>query len=144
MGKKLRALYAQHGDVLRYLIIGGLTTLLDIAVFALLHTVLGLHYQVAKVISWIAAVIFAFWGNKFVVFRTRTESRQQLLKEAASFTSMRLLTLLFSVAFLFVAVELLHMDENLSNIISNVFVVIFNYVLSKLVVFRKKKDADER
>lgn len=139
MKEKLLALYARYGDILRYLIIGVLTTVLDLACFALFHSVLGLHYQVAKVLAWIIAVIFAFWGNKRIVFRSETSGLRAWLREAASFISVRLLTLGFSLLFMYIMVDRFGLDENLSNLLCNVFVVIFNYILSKLVVFRKKK-----
>ena len=138
MMQKIKDLYAKHGDILRYLIIGGLTTLIDIVLFALLNGTLGLHYQLAKVICWVVAVAFAFVGNKWVVFRTKTTEKKELLREIGSFVSMRLVTLLFNVVFLYLTIGLFGWDENLSNILANVFVIILNYVLSKLVVFKKK------
>lgn len=139
MKEKIKALYARYGDILRYLIIGGLTTLLDMGVFALLHAVLGVHMQVANVITWVVAVAFAFVGNKWLVFRTDTKDRRELLREGVSFVSMRLLTLLFSAAFLEIAVKALGWDELVAKAVSTVLVVILNYVLSRLVVFRQKK-----
>ena len=138
MKQKLMDLYAKYGDILRYLVIGVLTTVIDIAFFALFNGVLGLHYQIAKVIAWVVAVAFAFWGNKKVVFRTKTENNTALLREAGSFLAMRLVTLAFSVVFLYGAVEIVGWDENISNIICNIVVIILNYILSKLVVFKKK------
>lgn len=138
MKQKLMDLYAKYGDILRYLVIGVLTTVIDIVFFALFNGVLGLHYQIAKVIAWVVAVAFAFWGNKKIVFRTKTESGAALLREAGSFLAMRLVTLAFSVVFLYFAVELMGWDENVSNIICNIVVIILNYILSKLVVFKKK------
>lgn len=138
MKQKLMDLYAKYGDILRYLVIGVLTTVIDIAFFALFNGVLGLHYQIAKVIAWVVAVAFAFWGNKKIVFRTKTENGTALLREAGSFLAMRLVTLAFSVVFLYGAVEIVGWDENISNIICNIVVIILNYILSKLVVFKKK------
>lgn len=140
MSAKIKALYEKHGDILRYLIIGGLTTLIDILCFALLSGVPGLHYQLAKVITWVAAVAFAFVGNKWIVFRTR-ETGGAVAGELFRFVAMRVVTLLFSMGFLYLAVEQLGANENLANILANIIVVILNYVLSKLVVFRKAKGA---
>lgn len=138
MKKKMLDLYAKHGDILRYLIIGGLTTAIDILLFMLLNTVFGLHYQVAKILTWVIAVSFAFWGNKRIVFQTKTAAKSDLIREIASFFAMRLVTLGFSVLFMYVAVEHLHWDENISNIACTFIVIVLNYVLSKLIVFKKK------
>lgn len=136
---KLKALYAKYGDILRYLIIGGVTTLIDLAAFALLETT-GMNYLVAKSIAWVLAVAFAFWGNKQIVFRTETRDARGVAKEAGSFLAMRLITLGISLGFMYIAVDLLGWNENLSNLICNIVVIILNYILSKLIVFRKKDD----
>lgn len=138
MWTKIKDLYNKYGDVLRYLIIGGVTTLIDFLTFTLLNGPLGVHYQVANIVAWVVAVCFAFVGNKWVVFRTETPGWHTLAREAGSFVAMRLTTLLFSAVFLYVTVSLLAWDETLSKLISNIVVIILNYVLSKLVVFRKK------
>lgn len=139
MRKKITELYEKHGDILRYLIVGVMTTLIDIFFFFLLNNVLGVHYQVAKVVAWVLAIAFAFVGNKWLVFRTASKDRKTVWMEAFRFVAMRLLTLLVSIGFLYVAIDLGGWDENLSNILSNVLAIILNYILSKLVVFRAAK-----
>jgi len=136
MQDKLRALYARYGDILRYLIVGGLTTLLDNVIFGLLHDLWGMHFALANVFAWFFAVAFAFVGNKWVVFRTQTGKRA-LLGEAASFVAMRLITLLFSEGFLALTIGLWAWDSMLSKAISSVVVIVLNYLLSRLFVFKK-------
>lgn len=136
MKTTLWSIYEKHGDILRYLIIGALTTLLDILFFSLLNGVLLLHYNLAKSITWIVTVTFAFFGNKWIVFRTKTEGSRQRALEALRFYASRLLTLLFSILFLSAFISLLGIDENLSNLLCNVFVIILNYVLGRWMVFR--------
>lgn len=141
MKQKLKDLYQRHGDILRYLIIGGLTTLIDFVTFTLCYNAIGIHYLVSKAIAWVLAVVFAFWGNRVVVFRSRTSGGAGVAKEAGGFLVMRVLTLLFTLAFMHVTVEWLHVDENIANLIVTIFVVVLNYVFSKLVVFRKGKES---
>lgn len=138
MRKKLLAFYRRHGELLRYLIIGGMTTAIDIVFFALFTRAFHIDYRAAKALTWVLAVAFAFCGSKWVVFRSRTMEKKALVRETVSFTAMRLLTLLFSEAFLYLTVEHGGWDENMANVLCNVAVVILNYVLSKLVVFRKR------
>lgn len=136
---KIKALYRKYQDILWYLLVGGVTTLIDIVVFALMNSTFGLYYQTAKAISTAAAIAVAFVGNKWLVFRTKSESRGAFLRELGSFVAMRLVTYFFSAAFLQLTIGSWQWDENLANIIANVVVIIANYVLSKLVVFRKTK-----
>lgn len=139
MRNKLRDLYQKHGDILRYLIVGGVTTLIDLVSFALFSDWLHLGYQPAKALAWVLAVIFAFAGNKWIVFKTEGRDSRTVFREAAGFFAMRLLTLLISMGILYVAIDLLGFSKNLSNLLCNIIVIILNYVLSKLVVFRAVK-----
>lgn len=134
---KLKALYQKNGALLRYCVVGGLTTVIDLAVFALCAQVLSIPYWLGKVIAWIFAVAFAFCGSKWVVFRTKDKTGRALWGEAGRFLAMRLATLAFAELFLYVTITLLCMHHNLANFLSNVFVVILNYLLSKLIVFKQ-------
>jgi putative flippase GtrA len=133
MKEKIVTLYRRHGETIRYLIIGGMTTLIDLACFALLMA-LGVGELPAKTITWVVAVSFAFFGNKFVVFRTRDRA---LAGEALRFAAMRLLTLAFSWGFLYLTITLAGMNANLSNLLCNLAVIVLNYLLGKFVVFKK-------
>ncbi len=137
MLKKLRELYHRHGDLLRYVVIGAATTGIDLIFFALFHTALGIGYAVAKVLTWVVAVTFAFCGNKWVVFRTKGTDGRTLLGEAVRFFAMRVVTLVLSVLLLYLFIDLWGMESNLANLIDNVVVIVLNYVLSKLFVFTK-------
>ena len=143
MWKKIKELYEKHQGLFWYLVIGGITTVIDIIAFWFAHDIVGVHYQIAKIFAWILAVAFAFFGNRMFVFRSEAKGAQAILAEAGRFVAMRVLTLLFSLGFMYVAVDLFGLDENLSNILSLIFVLILNYVLSKLVVFRKKKEGPD-
>ena len=129
-------LYLRHGELLRYLLVGGGTTLLNIGVFALMNILLGAHYQLANAAAWVVAVAFAFAGNKWIVFRSKAAAPAALLREGAGFVASRLLTLLFSAVFLHIAVSILGANEPLAKVISTAVEIVLNYVLAKAVVFR--------
>lgn len=143
MVTKIKELYTKYREVFWYVITGGITTLVDLATFTLAYNVMGIHYQIAKIMAWFLAVICAFIGNKLLVFRTRTDSAKALLSETTKFFGARVLTLVFALAFMYVAVDLLGVEENLSNLLCTVAVFVLNYVLSKLLVFTKKEEATE-
>lgn len=138
MMDKIKALYQKHGDILRYIVIGGMTTAVSLAVFAMANSLLGIHYQVANILAWIVGVAFAFWGNKVVVFRSRTSGASAMLREAVRFVGTRLTTLVVSALLLYIAVDLLRWNANVSKLISQLFEIALNYVLGRLLVFRKK------
>ncbi len=142
-------------EIILYLVFGILTTGVNLLVYGglilvvpprqvLWESVLWFHvpvywYYIASVLAWIAAVTFAYVGNKLYVFRTRNLERYELLKEIASFFGARVLSLLlFDLAGLALCIQVLDMNEFIAKLAMNVLVVIFNYVASKLVIFKKK------
>lgn len=130
---KLRAV---SGEVVRYLVIGVLTTVVSIAVYALLTETLAVHYLVANLISWVAAVVFAYFTNRSFVFRAQGGLVQFLL-----FGASRLLTLGLEYGGLLLLVEGLAVHELLAKVVMQAVVIIANYVLSKWAVFRKGRQA---
>lgn len=127
-------------ETVSYLIFGVLTTIVDIIVYYVFGTALALNYILAKIIAWIVAVSFAFITNKLFVFGSKSFHKELLRKEFITFVISRILSLLFAIVFIFATVEWCGMDKNIANLASNVFVVIINYVLSKLFVFNKVKN----
>jgi len=126
---------------IRYLFFGGCTTVLSTVVFWLCLQI-GIQYLAAQIVSWIAAVLFAFFTNKAWVFRSHDWKASVLIRELASFVASRLFTLALGTGVLYVCVEWLHLHEMLGKIISQIVEIVANYVLSKLLVFTGGKKAD--
>ncbi len=128
-------------EKLRYLVVGGLTTVLNYAVYAAcLWLFAGKYdYIFATTISFIAAVIFAYYTNKHMVFQAKTASKEDALREAGSFLMMRLVSFGFELAAMWLLVDVLHMNKWLAKLPVNIIIVILNYVFSKLFIFRKQK-----
>lgn len=129
-------------EVILYILFGVLTTAVDYVVFWAAGQVLGdgiIMVEAAAVLAWIAAVVFAFVTNKLLVFQSKGMDARTLFREAGSFTAARLFSLLVSMAFLYGAVEWLHWGKMGAKIVSSVFVVMINYIFSKLFIFKKKE-----
>lgn len=135
--RPLEPFYRKNKEILLYILFGGLTTVVSIATFWLFGTVLGVHELIANVLSWIFAVTFAYLTNRTWVFDSRVSDTRGIVREAASFYGGRLLTLGFEEAVLAVFVTWLGMNEMLIKILATVGVLVLNYVISKLFVFRK-------
>ena len=138
MFEKIKALYRKYKSVFWYLVTGGTTTVTNIVVFWVLTAAIGLHYQTANVIAWVVAVAVAFCGNKWLAFESH-EKGAGLIREVVSFLAMRLLTLGFEVVFLFIVVDKFQWNALAAKVIDNIIVIVLNYVLSKLFVFKRKK-----
>ena len=134
---RLKELFYKHKEVISYLFFGGCTTVVSIAVFYVCNKMLGLNEHVANIISWILAVTFAFVTNKLFVFESKVSDSKGLIKEILSFFSARLLTLGVEEVIIFVGCSLLHIDAMIVKVIGQVIVIVSNYFLSKLFVFKK-------
>ena len=139
--KKGAALLKKYREQITYLVVGGLTTLVSLATYFLctktfLTPEIPLQLQAANVISWICAVAFAYVTNRKYVFRSREENKAL---EAGKFVLSRVSTLLMEMAVMWLVVTVLGINDRIVKIAAQVIVIIANYVLSKLLVFRKKE-----
>lgn len=147
--EKIIDLYKKYEEIINYLIIGVLTTVVNLAVkYSLLFTVLNAsdatQLQIAVVISWVVACIFAYITNRKIVFKSKSK---KILKEFTAFVSARLFTLFLEMLIMFVFVTLLKLNSNLWvviwSLVAQIVVIVVNYVLSKLVIFKKEKKDEE-
>lgn len=139
MIKNIKELFNKYREIIMYLVFGVLTTVVSLVVYYLLvYTILNpdnaFQLQLANVISWIASVTFAYFTNRSVVFKSKNQNK---LKEATSFVLARVATLVMDMAIMFIGVTLLHGNDKILKLISQVVVIVSNYVFSKLFVFKK-------
>lgn len=130
--------YNKYKEGLLYLFFGGCTTLINIVIFWLLR-LLKIEVYVSNGIAWLVAVFFAFFTNKLFVFESKEGGFKKSLKECVSFIAFRLVSLLFDMGIMYLLIDVLSANEMVSKIIANIFVIIINYVFSKLFIFRKKE-----
>lgn len=126
-------------EIISYLIVGGLTTVVSLAVYyACVLTFLDpnkpVQLQIANIISWIAAVTFAYFTNRKYVFESHDPD---MLREGAAFFASRIGTLLMDMGTMFLLVTVFGMNDKIAKLIVQVIVTVGNYLFSKLLVFRK-------
>ena len=136
---KGKELWAKYRTPILYIVFGGLTTLVNLAVYRLCYYTAGIPNVPSVLIAWVLAVTFAFFTNKPLVFDSRSFDRKTLAREIPAFFGARLLTGLLDLLIMAVTVDMLHRNAMVWKIISNVIVIILNYVASKWVVFRKNR-----
>lgn len=124
-------------EIISYLVFGVLTTIVNYASYELCKW-LGIHYTASTVIAWVLAVAFAYITNKLYVFESKSFEKSLLIKEITAFVGCRLFSGLCDLGFMIAAVELIGMNDSVAKLAANIFVVIINYIFSKLFIFRKK------
>lgn len=132
-------IYHKNEELWNYLIVGLLTTVVSLATyFICTETFLDprndLQLQIANIISWIFAVAFAYITNRVYVFKSKSK---EYFKEISSFVGARILSLLMDMFTMFIIVSVLHLNDKIGKLFSQVVVTIANYILSKLFVFKK-------
>ena len=139
------------GEAIRYLVMGGLTTVVSWGTYALFARNLGMEITVSNILSWVCAVIFAYLTNKVWVFHSYSWKVGFVLREVALFISARLMTGVIEMAGVPLLVKagldqkLFGVKGMLAKVVVSILVVILNYVFSKLIIFRRKeKQADGR
>ena len=133
-------LYKKYEEIVNYLIVGDLTTVVSWLAYAVCKLFMDVdnafQMQLAVILRWGAGVIFAYFTNRKYVFKSKNAN---MLKEAFDFTTSRLVTLFLDMFVMWILPTVFGVDDWISTFISAVLVTITNYIFSKFLVFNKKK-----
>ena len=139
---KIKELYLKYKEIINYLIFGVLTTIVALVTYYIcVYTILdpdnAVQLQIANLISWIISVAFAYITNRKFVFESKEKNK---IKEASKFVTSRIATLIMDMAIMYVGVTALKFNDKIMKLISQVVVIVMNYILSKILVFKKEKN----
>ncbi len=134
----IKALWNKYKEIINYLIFGVLTTVVNYVSYLILAKVCNVDYMVSTVVAQIISILFAYVTNKLFVFQTKGLSKKEFFKEMFSFFGFRILSLFLDMGFMYLFVDVLHLNDVIMKLVSNVLIVIANYIFSKLFVFKKK------
>ncbi len=139
----LADIYRKNIEVMRYLICGALSTVVNIVSYIIGSKLIFVYLKetslivnVSEIFAFIVALIFAYWVNKSIVFKSKCENFKSLVKEMSSFTFARIFTEFISIGLMNLAV-ITNFNDVAMKIIANIIVIILNYVFSKLIIFKK-------
>ena len=133
----MRELINKNKELIKYLIFGILTTLVNILCFYILDK-LNIDIYINNTISWIVSVIFAFITNKLYVFESKSLDIKTIFKEGTSFLGARIFTYFVDMGNIYLLFDGLKINKLISKIVSNIIVIIINYIFSKFI-FKKKE-----
>lgn len=138
--EKIKELYKKYKEIVNYLIFGVLTTVVSLVVYyGTVYTFLNpenaFQLQIANILSWIAGVAFAYFTNRKYVFESKETDR---VKEASKFVLARVTTLIMDMIIMWLGVTVLHFNDKIIKLISQVVIIVSNYIFSKLFVFKGK------
>ena len=132
-------MYRKYEEGINYLIFGFLAFVLNYVLYFLFSSAMQMHYMAATALSWVLTVVFAYWTNRTFVFKSKNKDAQYLGKEFLSFIGARVATEVLELALMFLMVDCVDLNEYLSKFACQVIVIVANYFLSKLWIFKEKK-----
>ena len=132
-------IYKKNEEAINYLFWGGAAFVLGTALFYIFANVMGLYEQIANIFSWIICVIFAYFTNRTFVFKSKVKGLKNIFVEFKDFIAARVLTLVMENVILFVMIDMMSIHNMIAKIVGQIVVIVSNYFLSKLWIFKKKK-----
>ena len=132
-------LYLKYKPIILYFFFGVATTLVNIVCYYVLFQLLHVGNFVSTISAWFISVLFAFYTNKRYVFESDASDLKCRIKEMLSFFVCRLATGIMDTVIMISAVDIMNWNGLLWKIISNVLVIVINYVASKYLIFRKNR-----
>lgn len=141
MIEKIKALLIKYEEIVAYLIVGVLNTIVSWAAFFIcaytfLDAQIVWQNMLLSVISWVVGVVFGYFMNRKFVFKSK---EPDIWKEFLQFSGGRVSTWLLDMVMMVLMVNILNINEAFSKIFVSVLVMIGNYLISKLFVFKKKE-----
>lgn len=132
-------MYRKYEEGINYLIFGFLAFVLNYVLYYLFAGILDIHHLISTVLSWALTVIFAYWTNRTFVFKSKNKDAKSLRDEFVSFIGARVATELLEVGLMYLMVDCAGLNEYVSKFVCQVLVIAANYFLSKLWIFKDKK-----
>lgn len=130
----LKNILKTHKTLILYLIFGGLTTAVNMICFFLFKDALNVSTGISNVLAWFFSVLFAFFTNKHIVFADKGKNG---LKQLAEFFGARIFSGLLDTIIIVIFIDYLLFPEFLIKLLSNILVIIINYIASKFIIFKK-------
>lgn len=135
--QKTKELLMRHKSAILYVMFGGLTTIINIAIYAICHYIFIIGNNTSNVIAWVVSVLFAYLTNKIYVFECKKTGYTSLLNELLLFFCGRLASGFLDILLMYYWVNVKNLPALIVKIIVNIIVIILNYLISKFVVFKK-------
>ncbi|GEK90577.1 GtrA family protein [Alkalibacterium kapii] len=140
----LKRLYTKFQQFIDYFLFGLITAVLAIGIFYVMNVWVGLQYLLANIISVITAILFSYTVNKRYVFKTKTRTWKQSLREFGLFVSVKMSGSLLNMLGLFVFVQFLNMNPTWAKIVLELTIASLSYLISRNLIFKKITELEGR
>ena len=143
---KIIELFNKYREIIIYIIVGGLTTVVNFVIYYLCKITIGtstiLTMNISNFIAWVVAVLFAFVANKLYVFNSKSLEKTVVLKEFCGFVAARVFSpyavLHYPLPDLINSPDLRCIPDMICKLFAQVVIILMNYFFSKFIIFKKK------
>ena len=129
-------IYYKYRQIWLYLFWGVVTTITNILIYFILANLININYIISTILAWLISILVAYFSNRTYVFESKTNNRK--IKEFINFLISRLFTLLLDVVGMYIGISILLINDVLMKVLINILVIVANYIISKLFVFKNK------
>ena len=138
--KKIKELYMKYKEIINYVIFGGLTTVVNFITYFIVTKIFNIDEVISNGIAWFISVLFAYITHKIFVFESKKSKFREIVIEMTSFFLARILSgVCCDVGTFALMIKVFNINDVIAKIVTQIMVIIMNYILSKLVIFRKKE-----
>lgn len=137
MNNNIIEIMKKYKEPILYLVFGGLAFIVSVGSYVFCEQYLGINELIANVISWVLAVSFAYFTNRTWVFESCASGIKERLREVVSFFGGRVFTLAVEELIIFIFNTNMGCNSTAVKIVAQVVVIVLNYVISKLFIFKK-------
>ena len=130
--------FKKHKSFVAYAFFGACTTLVNLLCYRSFYFVLGIPNVASTALAWLFAVLFAFVTNKLWVFNSKSWGFAVVIPELVKFFICRIATGILDVGIMWLAVDKMQWNAMAWKFISNIIVIVLNYVASKMIIFIKR------
>ena len=138
--EKIKELYTKYKEIINYLIFGVLTTVVNIVTYAIFARLFHVDEVIRNIIAQIISILFAYVTNKIYVFESKSTKLKDILREMISFFGCRIFTAVLDTLLFALMVKVMGINDLIAKCVTQVIVIVLNYVFSKILIFRKKDD----
>lgn len=133
----MKKIIERYGEVILFILVGVFTTIVNYFAYVVLSYVLNINYLISNALSWIIAVLFSFYSNKYYVFKERTNGC--IWRELLSFVYGRIFTGIVEMLLLYICVDFGKANDLIAKFLIGFFTAVLNYYIGKLWVFKKER-----
>lgn len=131
-------IYSEYRLYISYTLFGIITGAVDILTYTLLILYTDMGVIESNVTAWVLSALTAYITNRKWVFKSENGTVKSFVREIVSFFGCRTLTLVLGTFIIAVGVHGFYFGEIIMKYVSTVFVIIVNYIASRMIIFRKR------